>query len=321
MGTVTIKNKQTSLELCDLTLGAGRLGEADCSEEGFRILDIYREQGGRSLDVARLYAGGACETELGKYLRDRKCRQEVLLISKGGFPLSRSAMHLSRIRKEDVEADLETSLQELGTDYVDIYFLHRDDCTKPVEEIMPFLHQFVQAGKVRLLGASNWTAGRIGEANCFAEANGLTPFSVSQINWSLAQTTPPLTGDLTHVVMNDVEQGWYRAQAFPVMAYSAQAKGFFSKRFFGGELKESGRRSYLPLEENFRRADRIKALSEKLDLPIPVLLLSYIRSQPQPSVAIGGFSSAAQARESLAAAEIDLTREQIAFLETGAPCF
>jgi len=317
MQTVTIKNKQELLELSDLTLGAGRLGEPGCREEAFRILDLYLEKGGTGLDVARFYANGHCEEELGYYLQDRGCRNKIVLISKGGFPLSRDAMYLSRLGEEDLRKDLHASLQALRTDHIDLYFLHRDDCNKPVEEIMPVLHRFVQEGKVRQLGASNWTAGRIGLANRFAEENGLTPFSVSQINWSLAQTTPPLTGDITHIIMNDTEFGWYREHHFPVMAYSVQAKGFFSKHVYGGKLKPSGERSYLPLEENFRRAERLKALSEELNLPFSVLLLSYIRSQPLPSVAIGGFSSVAQAAEGLCAAGETLSPAQIAFLENG----
>ena len=76
---------------------------------------------------------------------------------------------------------MENSLRFLQTDYVDIYFLHRDDEDQPVEVIMPILDKLVREGKTRYIGASNWTVARINEANAFARENGMAEFSMSQI--------------------------------------------------------------------------------------------------------------------------------------------
>lgn len=308
------KLKAGVLSLDYLVLGAGRLGDENRKEECFRILDCYLDEGFSTLDVARAYAGGRCEEFLGEYLKGKN-REKVTIVSKGGFPLSAKEMHKTRLSEKELRKDLEASLKALGTEYIDLYFLHRDNAAAAPEEMLITLNKFIQEGKVREIGASNWSCGRIDMANRFAKENGLRPFAVSQINFSYALTTPPLTGDITHVVMNNIEYNWYRENSFPLMAYSVQAKGFFTKYFFGGELKTSGRLSYLPLQENFRRAERIKQLSEQKQVPIPALLIAYVLSKEIPVAAIGGFSKEQQLKESLPGAELRLLKQEIQFLE------
>ena len=103
---------------------------------------------------------------------------------------------------DTVKKSVEWQLERLKTDYIDIYFLHRDDETKPVEEIMPVLDDFVKSGRVHFLGASNWTTERIEEANRFAVENGLEPFRISQIYYSLAHTSKEAIGDETIACMD-----------------------------------------------------------------------------------------------------------------------
>lgn len=308
------KLKAGILELDRFILGAGRLGEEERRKECFAILDRYLDAGFRTLDVARSYCGGRCEEFLGQYLK-KKDRSRITIISKGGFPLSRTEMYKTRLSEKELRKDLEASLKALGTDYIDLYFLHRDKPDVPPEEMLYSLNKFIREGKVREIGASNWSCGRIGTANRFAEKNDLRPFAASQINFSYALTTPALTGDITHITMNDIEYRWYRENAFPLIAYSVQAKGFFTKYFSGEELKKSGKLSYLPLEENFRRAERIRALSLEKCVPIPALLISYVLSKEIPAAAIGGFSNTGQLEESLPGAELRLTKQEIQFLE------
>ena len=308
------KLKAGVLELDRLILGAGRLGEEEKKDACFAILDRYLELGFCTLDVARSYCNGKCEEFLGEYLKKRD-RYKVTIISKGGFPLSRKEMYKTRLSEKELRKDLEASLKALGTEYIDLYFLHRDRPDVPPEEMLYPLNQFILEGKVREIGASNWSCGRIDAANRFAEKNGLRPFAVSQINYSYALTTPPLTGDITHITMNNIEYHWYRENAFPLIAYSVQAKGFFTKYFSGDELKESGKLSYLPLKENFRRAERIRELSLQKSVPIPALLISYVLSKEIPAAAIGGFSNTKQLEESLPGVQLRLTKQEIQFLE------
>ncbi len=304
------------IKINNFILGAGRLGDIKYKKECFNILDRYLDLCYNTLDVARSYADGLCEEFLGEYLNNKK-REDIILISKGGFPLNKNEMHLPRLSEKELQQDLDASLKALNTDYIDIYFLHRDDIKKSPEELIETANIFVKQGKVREIGASNWTAGRIEQANEYALKNGLKPFKVSQINYSYALTTPALTGDLTHVTMNDIEYMWYKETNFPLIAYSVQAKGFFSKQITKEELKPSGKKSYLPLKENFRRFDRINKLSEEKNVPIPALLMAYVLSKGLNASVIGGFSKIAQLDESLIGIDLRLTEKEIQFLEKG----
>ena len=307
--------KVGNIEINNFVLGAGRLGDINYKNECFNILDRYLDLCYNTLDVARSYADGQCEEFLGEYLKNR--RKDVIIMSKGGFPKSRSEMYKTRLSLNDLEEDINKSLSALKTDHVDIYFLHRDDVSKPPEELIESLNVLIREGKTLEIGASNWTAGRIEQANNYALKNGLKPFTVSQINYSYALTTPALTGDITHIVMNDVEYMWYKETQFPIIAYSVQAKGFFTKYFTKEELKPSGKLSYLPLRENFLRAERIKKLSENKNIPIPALLLSYVLSKDINSAVLGGFSSVCQLDESLLGIETRLNEYELEFLDSG----
>ncbi len=308
--------KAGNIEIDGLVLGAGNLGDPNRKKECFEILDCYLDMGYTTLDTARSYKDGMCEEYLGEYLKN-KDRSKVKIISKGGFPLSRKEMYKTRLGEKDLREDLEKSLKALKTDYIDLYFLHRDDVSCPPEEFAETANKFIKEGKVREIGVSNWTAGRIDIANGYALKNGLKPFCASQINYSLALTTPALTGDITHITMNDIEYGWYKETQFPLIAYSVQAKGFFSKVYSKRELKESGRLSYPPLKENYRRAERIKILSEEKNIPIPALLISYVLSKGLNASAIGGFSDKEQLIESEIGVRTVLTEKEIEFLEKG----
>lgn len=299
-----------------LVLGAGRLGDEKYKEECFNILDRYLDLCYNTLDVARSYENGRCEELLGEYIKNKK-RDDLVIISKGGFPLSRKEMYKTRLSKDEIQKDIDETLKALNTDHVDIYYLHRDDVSVPPEEHIEVANMLIKQGKVREIGASNWTCGRIQQANDYAVKNGLKPFTSSQINYSLALTTPALTGDITHVTMNDIEYQWYKETEFPLIAYSVQAKGFFSKLITGEELKPSGKLSYPSLKENMRRGERIRKLSEIKNVPIPALLIAYVISAGLNCAAIGGFSRVSQLDESLSGVELKLSEEEIKYLEKG----
>lgn len=303
-----------TLQIDALVLGAGRLGKEERKEECFRIIDRYLDYGYRTLDVARSYENGKCEEFLGEYLQKTGKRDQIVLISKGGFPKDKTKMYLPRLSEQELTEDVENSLAALKTDRIDLYFLHRDDITKTPEELITVANRLITQDKVRYIGASNWTAGRMAQANAYALSHGLQPFVASEINYSYALTTPALTGDLTHIVMNDIEYGWYKETQFPLIAYSVQAKGFFSKQLTGETLKPSGQLSYLPLQENSRRAERITTLAKETHRSIPALLLAYVLSQPLNAAVIGGFSKVEQLVESEAGIHIRLTEQELQFL-------
>jgi aryl-alcohol dehydrogenase-like predicted oxidoreductase len=199
----------------------------------------------------------------------------VVISTKGGHPSIPDWAR--RITEEDIRADMEDSLRYLGTDHVDIYFLHRDDESKPVEDIMPILDSLVREGKTRLIGASNWTVARINEANTFARANGMAEFSVSQIFHNAAFINKEGVYDPTLVAMDPTEHEGYEANGLPVMAYTAQAQGLFShirnKGYRG--LTEGMTRTYINSETK-ERAERILAVAAKTGISPTAVSLAYL---------------------------------------------
>ncbi len=222
------------IKMAKLSLGTAGFGSAVDRETAFSLLDRYYAAGGNLFDTARVYADGlanghgASERTLGEWIASRGLRDSVLISTKGAHP-PMGNLHSPRVNRAAILFDMEESLATLATDHVDIYFLHRDDESVPVSEIMPTLHGLVAAGKTRFLGASNWRASRIAEANAFAKANGLTPFTFSQIMYSYAEINAERFEDDTQVIMNREEYAAYRESDLTLMAFSSQAQGFFSR--------------------------------------------------------------------------------------------
>ena len=205
-----------------LSLGTAPFGTGIPRDTAFSILDTFTDLGGNLIDTAAVYGMGVSEQALGEWMRLRGNRNLVLISTKGGHP---SIPDWSkRITEDDIRADMEDSLRYLGTDRVDVYFLHRDDESKPVEYIMPILDALVREGKTRVIGASNWTVARINEANAFARAEGLTEFSVSQIMCNAACINRDGLYNQTLVAMDGTEYAGYAENRMPVMAYTSQAQ-------------------------------------------------------------------------------------------------
>ncbi|MCD8095234.1 MAG: aldo/keto reductase [Ruminococcus sp.] len=314
-----LKNDKYSAKLPAIAFGTAGIERMDNDEHYFELLDAYFDNGGRCLDTARVYCdwidGGkdASETVIGRWLNERKCRDEMLICTKGGHPVM-GHMDMSRLSREDLEYDLERSLKCLDVDYVDVYFLHRDDERIPVSEIMPILNDFYQSGRVHFLGASNWTSARIEEANRFALENGMEPFRVSEINYSLAHCSTDTFGDPTVVCMNLREFKWYQRNEFPVMAYCPQAKGFFVKLARGESMKRMAEGQFTSTA-NLARLARVKQLSERDGISPAVIPLGYLNSQPFFVCSVISASKAVQIEENMQAQDLKFDHKTIAFLE------
>ena len=282
-----------------LALGTAPFGTGIPRDTAFSILDAFTDLGGNLIDTAAVYGMGVSEQTLGEWMRLRGSRHRVVISTKGGHP---SLPDWSRrINEGDIRADMEASLRYLGTDHVDIYFLHRDDESKPVEAIMPILDALVREGKTRLIGASNWTVARINEANTFARENGMAEFSVSQIFHNAAFINKEGVYDQTLVAMDPAEHEGYAANGIPVMAYTAQAQGLFShirdKGFDG--LSEGMVRTYLNPATR-KRAEKILAVSSETGLSPTAVSLAYLLGDRQvKTFPILGISRAERLYESM----------------------
>lgn len=317
MKTLTLTSKNDQLIMPKLSFGAAICETESKKDHYFSLMDRYYEYGGNCFDTARVYCSwlkdGAniSEKTVGEWAKTKK-RKDIIISTKGGHPPFDN-LHASRLEEAEILSDFSESLRFLQTDYIDIYFLHRDDVSKPVSQIMPVLHQLVSSGQVRFLGASNWTAARIAQANQYAQAHGLTPFSISQINYSLAVTTPQMTGDDTLVCMKKEEYAWYTENNFPVMAFTSQAKGFFSK--YLEDSNHPGLDNRLKTSENLLRAERVKKLCSQRGCSPAAITLSYLTCNKLPVSAVTGFRTMEQLEDSMSETSLFLSEEEIQYLE------
>jgi aryl-alcohol dehydrogenase-like predicted oxidoreductase len=189
----------TSLSVSPLAYGTGSWGSEVRGDELTRLYTTYRAAGGNAFDSAHCYAfwldaEGASERALGECVRSHERRREdVVVMTKGGHPSAppkypKPDRYLS---PEVLRKDIAESLDRLQTDYIDLYFLHRDDPRVPAGEIIDALAEHIAAGRIRYIGASNWRVARMAEANAYAASHGRPAFVASQVQWNLAEPTRP----------------------------------------------------------------------------------------------------------------------------------
>src|SRR5947209_8447254 len=179
----------TSLSPSTICLGTALFGTDVDEVTAFELLDTFFEHGGTFLDTAHAYGewvpGGIGQSErtLGKWLKERGLRQQVLVATKGAQPYE-ATPHLPRLSHDDIVSDLDDSLRCLQIDTIDLYWLHRDDPTRPVADILATLNEQVAQGKIRYFGCSNWRLPRIQEAMQYAAQQQSTGFVGNQLMWS-----------------------------------------------------------------------------------------------------------------------------------------
>ncbi|MGE5558128.1 MAG: aldo/keto reductase [Bacillota bacterium] len=311
----------TDLRVSSLCLGTAEMGTALIRDDSFRMLDSFLEKGGNFFDTAHVYANwipgekSVSEKTIGKWLAERRNRDEVVICTKGGHP-ELGAMYIPRSSRGEILADLNESLKFLGVDCIDVYLLHRDDPRRPVEEFVDLLNDQVREGKIRYFGCSNWRIERVRAAAEYAFKKGLQAFTVSQILWSLAELNQGAIKDPTVTAMDRAGMEFYRGAGVAVMAYTSQARGFFTKLSRGEPVKNWVNETYYN-DENVRRLERLRKLAGEMNTTVTALVLAYISSQPFTSIPVMAPQTPEQLTECMGAGDLVLTPEKLRFLEKG----
>jgi aryl-alcohol dehydrogenase-like predicted oxidoreductase len=309
----------TNLNASVLCLGTAEFGSAVDESASEKILETYLDAGGNVLDTAEIYAAWLpdgehrSETFLGNWLRKNKNRNQLIISTKGAHPRLDS-MEKPRMSKAVVESDLNSSLQRLGIGCADIFWLHRDDPSTPVEEIMLMLEEFRKAGKIRYSGLSNWTLARAEAAKVAADKLGVESFIGVQNQWSLAKTDAS-KGDPTWAYTDEAFARWHEQNHIAAFPYTTQANGYF-RRLENGTLDKAPKlvRALFDGPENRERYQRIKTIQSETGLSSGSIVLSYLLSQPFPVFPIIGPKKSADLIESFEATKVALSAENIAFL-------
>ena len=282
------------------------------------FMDAYVAQGGNFIDTARIYGDfareiqGGSEQVIGRWMEDNRCRDKIVLGTKGGHP-DVHAMHTGRLSRREILDDISRSLDNLRTDCVDIYWLHRDDRSRAVEDILETLTELVERGMTRYVGVSNWQPDRIREARNCARSHGLVEIAANQPQFSLARQV--IVEDDTLCQMDGETYRMHVEEALPCVAFSSQAKGFLAKMDAQGEaaLTDKARRRYL-CDENLAALKRAQELSRQTGLSVGAISLAWLISQPFPTFPIAGASRMEQILAIGEAGDAVLTAEQRAYL-------
>lgn len=289
-------------------------------EESFALLDAAVALGYNTLDCAHVYGGGGSERAIGQWMQARGNREQIVILTKGCHP----NVDRKRVTPFDLAADLHDSLARLQTDYIDIYLLHRDDPEVPVGPLVEVLNHYYRIGKIRAFGGSNWRHKRIQEANDYARAQGLIPFTASSPHFSLAEQVQDPWGPGCVSLSGPHEaaaRAWYAAHQMPIFAYSSLARGFFSGRITRGNfpqiqetLDPACRRAYCH-EVNFQRLDRAYLLAREKNVTVAQIALAYVLHQPLNIFALVGAANREEAQANMEATALSLTEDEMAWLD------
>jgi len=288
-------------------------------ERSLTLLDATFEMGGNTFDTAHGYGGGHSERGIGQWMAARGNREQVVILTKG----CHHNADRKRVTPFDLSSDLYDSLARLQTDYVDIFLLHRDDPSLPVGPIVEALNEHWRAGRIRVFGGSNWTDARIQEANAYAAAHGLQPFTASSPNYGLAEQVldPWGPGCVTLSGPKNVEaRAWYEANQMPVFAYSSLARGFFSGRITPDNFertKSALDRACLTAychDVNFQRLERAMTLAEAKGVTVPQIALAYILHSPLNVFPLVGAANRDEYAQNVEALDLTLTADERAWL-------
>ena len=279
-------------------------GSIDPLTHGLALFDDFYERGGTAFDTAWVYGGGHAEPVVGHWLRTRGVRDEVTVVVKGA--------HTPHCTPAGLTREFGQSMERLGIECADIYMLHRDNLEVPVGEFVDVLNEHLNAGRMQVFGGSNWSLERLKEANAYAKAHGLQGMQVASNNFSLARMVEgPWAGCISS--SDAASRAWFEENNVSLFSWSSQARGFFARadRDFvaDGELV----RCWYS-DDNFERLARAQELAKEKGVSPVVIAAAYVLAQPFPIYALIGPRSLAETRDSMGALEIELTPDEVRWL-------
>lgn len=309
----------TDLRVSRVCLGTGHFGGIFTEAEAFALMDEFFRLGGNFIDSAHVYCNwiadnprSSSEKMIGNWLTSRGVRDQMIIATKGAHP-DLSSMHIPRMSRAEISQDVDESLEYLQTDRIDLYFLHRDDPSREVGEIVDSLNAQVAAGKIRYFGASNWTPARLQAAQEYAQQNGFMGFAANQPLWGLTLSNMHNIPDKTIVQLDEAGIEFHQRTGMAVIPYSSQGHGFFGKMAsVGRENISKGDIRQFDNDTNTRRLPLIQALAAKYGVGINHIVLAYLYAQPFVTVPIIGPRRLDQLQDSAAHTDLRLTPEELA---------
>lgn len=299
-----------SLDFGAVVLGGNVFGwTVKSKDDAFRVLDAFVDGGGKSIDTADSYVawipgneGGESETLIGEWLAARRNRDRVVIATKVAKWPKQPGLSPKNIR-----AAIEGSLKRLRTDFVDLYYAHQDDEAVPQLDYLREFDALVKEGKVRALGASNFSAARLTSALAISKQHGLARFEYSQDHWSLVER------ELETSLVPTLEK-----EGVKELPYFALANGFLTGKYRPGQKVDSARAQgaarYLENPKHVALLGKLDALSEKHRVSVAAIALAWLRSQSVVTAPISSARTIEQLGPILEAGKVTLSKEEVTSL-------
>jgi aryl-alcohol dehydrogenase-like predicted oxidoreductase len=300
---------RSSLEVSPITFGCNVFGWTADEKTSFALLDAWVDAGFNFLDTADVYSrwhpgnsGGDSETIMGNWLKARGNRDKIVLATKLGAEMAPDKKGLSRAY---MQTAVEDSLRRLQTDYIDLYQSHRDDPATPIEETLSAYADLIKQGKVREIGASNFSVARFAESLKLSSEKGLPRYQSLQPQYSLVERAE-FEGPLEDLCV---------AEKIGVIGYYSLASGFLTGKYrsradLEGRIRGSRVERYL----NDYGFGVLKALDEvavRYQAKPGQIAMAWLIARPSVTAPIASATNLAQLAELIEAAEIELDAESI----------
>jgi aryl-alcohol dehydrogenase-like predicted oxidoreductase len=297
------------IDVTGLCLGGNIFGWTAEKEESFAVLDAFVEAGGTMIDTADSYlwrkpgnSGGESETIIGEWLADRGLRDRVVIATKvGSWPAHPG------LSAANIGTAVEGSLRRLRTDRIDLYYAHKDDPDTAQEETLDAFDGLVRAGKVREIGASNFTPERLRSALEISERDGLTVYTAIQPHYNLMERDAFEAGLEPLVTARDLA-------CFP---YYGLAKGFLTGKYRGSaveSVRAAGAQEYL----DDPRGPGVLAVLDEIaaghGAPVAAVALAWLAARSGVTAPIASARTVAQLKELMAMRTLTLTADELRLL-------
>ena len=309
------------LALGTMTFGPGAWNADDATSRA--IFDAYRDAGGNFVDTADIYSGGESETLVGQFITASKARDEIVLATKFAFngsanpltatPAGGGNPNAGGAGAKNIHRALDASLRRLGTDYIDLYWMHIWDGVTPIEEIVQTLGDLVRAGKIRYYGLSDMPAWLAMKAATIASERRVPGPIAMQIEYSL--------------VARDVESEHFpaaREGGMGIVPWSPLAGGFLSGKYKRNDTGNTGRLSGANpfgdskfVDRNWSILDIVQAVAAELDRPVAQVALAWTLARTGVTSTLVGARTVSQLQSNIAATDIELSIDQIKRLDDG----
>ncbi|MCC7204785.1 MAG: aldo/keto reductase [Phycisphaeraceae bacterium] len=307
----TLELGNTGVKVSALCLGTMNFGTRNSKELSYELLDQYVAAGGSFLDTANCYSwwnppgkGGESESLLGQWLKDRKLQGKMFIATKVGFtyPPVPTSLKPALILQE-----CDKSLNRLGVDAIDLYYAHRDDTDTPQEESLAAFDKLIKAGKIRLIGASNFLAWRMEQARWVSSTRKLANYCCVQQRFTYLRANSNADFSPQRNASSELVE-WCALNGLTFLAYSPLLSGAYTRqdRKFSPQYQSP---------DSDARLAALRSVAHEVSATPNQVIYAWMLAQPSPIIPLMAAGSADQMKENLAAPDVKLTAEQVKRLD------